>query len=44
VLSRPDAYVFGSAPDPAGAADLIRALREAIDGPAAGAPPIAEAA
>jgi 2-polyprenyl-6-methoxyphenol hydroxylase-like FAD-dependent oxidoreductase len=44
VLSRPDAYVFGSAPEPAEAAELVRALRDAIGGGASGAPSIAEAA
>lgn len=44
VLSRPDAYVFGSAPEPAGAAELVRALRRAINRPATDAPPIARAA
>jgi 2-polyprenyl-6-methoxyphenol hydroxylase-like FAD-dependent oxidoreductase len=32
VLSRPDAYVFGSAPEPAGAAELVDALRDALEG------------
>jgi hypothetical protein len=32
VLSRPDAYVFGSAPEPAGAAELVDALRDELEG------------
>jgi 2-polyprenyl-6-methoxyphenol hydroxylase-like FAD-dependent oxidoreductase len=41
VLVRPDAYVFGSAAEPAGAAGLVDALRQAIEGPGADASEVA---
>jgi Mlc titration factor MtfA (ptsG expression regulator) len=44
VLIRPDAYVFGAAHQPAGAAGLVHALRQALSGHAADASQLGRAA
>ena len=44
VLIRPDAYVFGGARQPAGAAELVHALRQALSGRATGASELGRAA
>jgi 2-polyprenyl-6-methoxyphenol hydroxylase-like FAD-dependent oxidoreductase len=38
VLIRPDTYIFGSSREPAGAGELVEALRRAINAPATAAP------